>query len=32
MQYSFMVPKFPIGTFSTYSCLGNATYKARPKR
>jgi len=32
MQYQFMVPKFPIGTFSIYSCLGNATYTARPKR
>ena len=32
MQYSFLVSKYPIGTFSIYSCLGTATYKAKPKR
>ena len=32
MQYSFMIPKYPIGTFVIYSCLGNATFKARPAR
>ena len=29
MQYSFLVSKYPIGTFNVYSCLGTATYKAR---
>jgi len=32
MQYSFLISKYPIGTFNVYSCLGTATYKARPKR
>ncbi len=32
MQYSFLVSKYPIGTFSIFSCLGTATYKAKPKR
>jgi hypothetical protein len=32
MQYSYLVSKYPIGTFSIYSCLGTATYKAKPKR
>ena len=32
MQYSFLISKYPIGTFNVYSCLGNATYKAKPKR
>ena len=32
MQYQFMVPKFTPGTFSIYSCLGEATFKASPKR
>ncbi len=31
MQYSYLVSKYPIGTFIIYSCLGNATYEARPK-
>jgi hypothetical protein len=31
-QYQFMIPKFPIGTFSIYSCLGEATWTAKPKR
>jgi hypothetical protein len=29
-QYEFLIPKHPIGTFSIYSCLGEATFKARP--
>ena len=29
-QYEFLVPKYPIGTFIIYSCLGEATFKARP--
>lgn len=32
MQYSFLISKYPIGTFNVYSCLGTATYRARPKR
>jgi hypothetical protein len=32
VQYSFMIPKFPIGTFTIYSCLGNIKFKARPAR
>jgi len=28
-QYQFMVPKFTPGTFSIYSCLGGATFKAK---
>ena len=32
VQYSFMIPKYPIGTFSIYSCLGNTKFKARPAR
>ena len=24
-QYEFLIPKYPIGTFSIYSCLGEAT-------
>jgi len=30
-QYEFLIPKYPIGTFSIYSCLGEATFAARPK-
>jgi hypothetical protein len=30
VQYSFLIPKYPIGTFSIYSCLGTATFKAKP--
>ena len=30
-QYQFLIPKFPIGTFSIYSCLGEATWVAKPK-
>lgn len=32
LQYSFMIPKFPIGTFSIYSCLGHMKWTARPVR
>ena len=31
-QYQFLVPKYPIGTFSIYSCLGGAKFSARAKR
>jgi hypothetical protein len=31
-QYSFLVPKYPIGTFVIYSCLGSATFSAKPVR
>ena len=31
-QYEFLIPKYPIGTFSIYSCLGEATFAASPKR
>lgn len=29
-QYQYLVPKYTPGTFSIYSCVGSATYKARP--
>jgi hypothetical protein len=32
LQYSFLVPKYPIGTFTIYSCLGGATFKAKARR
>lgn len=32
LQYEFMISKYPIGTFSIYSCLGGATFKAKPVR
>jgi hypothetical protein len=32
VQYSFLIPKYPIGTFSIYSCLGNMRFSARPAR
>ena len=32
LQYSFMIPKYPIGTFTIYSCLGGAKFKAKAKR
>ena len=32
VQYSFLIPKYPIGTFSIYSCLGNIKFSARPSR
>ncbi len=28
LQYSFLIPKYPIGTFTIYSCLGGGTFKA----
>jgi hypothetical protein len=28
LQYSFLIPKYPIGTFSIYSCLGGAKFNA----
>jgi len=31
-QYEFLVPKYPIGTFTIYSCLGEATFQAKPAR
>jgi hypothetical protein len=31
VQYEFLIPKYPIGTFSIYSCLGEATFSARAK-
>ena len=32
LQYQFLVSKFPIGTFSIYSCLGGATFKATARK
>ena len=29
LQYSFLISKYPIGTFSVYSCLGGGTFKAK---
>ena len=29
LQYSFLISKYPIGTFAVYSCLGGATFKAK---
>jgi hypothetical protein len=31
-QYEFLIPKYPIGTFSIYSCLGEASFSAKPVR
>jgi hypothetical protein len=31
-QYEFLIPKYPIGTFSIYSCLAEATFAAKPRR
>lgn len=31
-QYQFLIPKYPIGTFTIYSCLGDATFRAKPVR
>jgi hypothetical protein len=31
-QYQYLIPKYPIGTFSIYSCLGVTTFKAKPVR
>ena len=30
-QYEFMISKFPIGTFSIYSCLGGAKFTAKAR-
>lgn len=32
IQYSFLVSKYPIGTFTVYSCLGSGEFKAKPVR
>ena len=32
VQYSFLIPKYPIGTFSVYSCLGSMRFSAKPVR
>jgi hypothetical protein len=32
LQYSFLIPKYPIGTFTIYSCLGGGTFKAKARR
>jgi hypothetical protein len=32
VQYGFLVPKYPPGTFAIYSCLGNTKFSARPVR
>jgi hypothetical protein len=32
LQYEFLIPKYPIGTFSIYSCLGGAKFKAKAVR
>jgi hypothetical protein len=29
--YEFLVPKYPIGTFVIYSCLGENTFTAKPR-
>jgi hypothetical protein len=29
-HYEFLIPKYPIGTFQFYSCLGEATFTAKP--
>jgi hypothetical protein len=29
-QFSFLVPKYPIGTFIIYSCLGTTSFTAKP--
>jgi hypothetical protein len=31
LQYSFLIPKYPIGTFTIYSCLGGGTFKAKTR-
>ena len=31
LQYEFLVPKYPPGTFSVYSCLGSGKFKARAR-
>ncbi|HYH58962.1 MAG TPA: hypothetical protein VD790_07050 [Thermoleophilaceae bacterium] len=29
LQYEFLIPKYPIGTFTIYSCLGGARFKTK---
>jgi hypothetical protein len=29
-QFSFLIPKYPIGTFIIYSCLGTTKFTAKP--
>jgi hypothetical protein len=31
LQYSFLIPKYPIGTFTIYSCLGGGTFRAKAR-
>jgi hypothetical protein len=31
LQYQFLIPKYPPGTFSVYSCLGGGTFTARAR-
>ena len=30
IQYEFLIPKYPIGTFVIYSCLGEGPFRAKP--
>ncbi len=32
IQYSMLFPKYPIGTFVIYSCLGTADFSAKPAK
>jgi hypothetical protein len=32
LQYEFLIPKYPIGTFTIYSCLGNMKFTAKAAR
>jgi hypothetical protein len=32
VQYSFLIPKYPIPSFAIYSCLGNTKFSAKPTR
>jgi hypothetical protein len=32
LQYEYLVPKYPPGTFVIYSCLGGAKFRAKPVR
>jgi hypothetical protein len=31
-QFEFLIPKYPIGTFIIYSCLGTTEFTAKPVR
>jgi hypothetical protein len=31
IQYQFMIPKYPIGTFTIYSCLGSGSFTAKAR-